>query len=49
MDRAFKQAFGRGALTAIDLEEGKYSDAELQADVDMWNAAWDMAKKGWLS
>lgn len=48
MAQAFKQAFGRDPWMAIDLEAGQCTEVELQADADMWNAAWNQAKEGWL-
>lgn len=49
MDAAFNRAFGRSCRLTSDVEEGRCTDAEMQADVDLWNAAWTQAKKGWLS
>jgi hypothetical protein len=37
MDQAFRSTMGR----TIDLDSDE--------DIDLWNAAWDMAKKGWLT
>lgn len=41
MGRAFKQAFGRGPLDGVE----HMSDE----DIALWNAAWNQAKKGWLT
>src|SRR5947209_5043239 len=49
MDAAFKRAFGRGCILPSDVEEGRASDADETADIELWNAAWKQAKEGWLS
>lgn len=41
MDEAFKVVLGRGMLL---IEDGA-SDEDKEADTDLWNAAWDIAKK----
>lgn len=49
MDAAFRQAFGRGSWLPTDVEDGKCTEADHEADVALWNAAWTVAKNGWLS
>lgn len=48
MDQAFRQSFGRSCYLTSDVEEGRCTEAEMDADVALWNAAWAQAKEGWL-
>ena len=43
MDAAFRDVLGRGPV--MD-EEGR--DAEEDADIALWNAAWEFARKHWI-
>lgn len=49
MDAAFRRAFGRSCHLPCDVDEGVCSQAEADADMALWNAAWSQAKTGWLS
>jgi hypothetical protein len=49
MFEAFRRAFGRTCWLPCDAEEGKCSAEDSDADLKLWNAAWAVAKKGWLS
>lgn len=44
MDEAFRKLFERGPHLPCDAEEGKCSEADVEHEVDIWNAAWDLAK-----
>src|ERR1700731_3689620 len=48
MDQAFRQSFSRSCRLTCDVEEGRCTEAEHEADVALWNAAWAIAKEGWL-
>jgi hypothetical protein len=48
MDRAFRQSFGRSCYLCSDVEEGRCTEADMESDVALWNAAWTQAKEGWL-
>jgi hypothetical protein len=43
MEDAFRRTFGR-LPDVTDKEDGSEGD-----DVALWNAAWDLAKRGWLT
>ena len=49
MADAFKRTFGRAPWLPCDVEEGLCPENESDIDLAMWSAAWDQAKKGWLS
>lgn len=48
MAGAFQRSFGRAPWTTYDLEDGRCTEADMEADVALWNAAWAQAKEGWL-
>lgn len=48
MNQAFRQSFGRSCYLAVDVEAGRCTAGDLEADVAMWTAAWAIAKDGWL-
>lgn len=46
MERAFNQVFGRDPYMPSDWEEaGTCTEAQCNADLDLWNAAWTKAKR----
>lgn len=46
MERAFNQVFGRDSYMPSDWEEaGTCTEAQCNADLDLWNAAWTKAKR----
>jgi hypothetical protein len=49
MAEAFRRIFGRAIWLPCDVEEGLCPENEADLDLQLWNAAWDQAKKGWLS
>lgn len=46
MARAFEVTFGRPPLTSADVEDAGESESVLEADTNLWNSAWDLAKRG---
>ena len=43
MDEAFRRLHRRGSWMGSDLEEGRCTEAQAQADTDLWNAAYSLA------
>lgn len=49
MDEAFRRAFGRRSVLPLSVETGETTEAAVEADRLLWNAAWTQAKEGWLN
>ncbi|HEX6826115.1 MAG TPA: hypothetical protein VF077_07335 [Nitrospiraceae bacterium] len=45
MAEAFRQVFEREVRLPCDAEAGDCTQAESDADLKLWNAAWDIAKR----
>lgn len=49
MAAAFKRMFGREMTLPSDVEEGRATSEQEDSDLAIWNGAWEIATKGWLT
>lgn len=48
MDCAFSEVYGRSAFFPCDVDDGACTEAQVEADCNLINSAWTMAKVAWL-
>lgn len=49
MDRAFSEVYGRNAFFPSNVDDGICDEAQVEADCNLINEAWSLAKDSWLA